>query len=182
MPLLVDHAGVSKPVGGRGGAAFTVSPDRLVLGGGGGAGDANNGTAGSGGLGGGIVMIRAGSVSGTGTISARARDGILTPTDDGGSGAGAGGSILVIAKSGSLSNITLNADGGKGGDTNTAQPINYDFGPGGGGGGGVIFSSIPLGIATVSGGQPGLSFNGQLGTATTGVTRGAIAGVDVVWA
>jgi uncharacterized repeat protein (TIGR01451 family) len=172
------RTGVSKPVGGRGGAAFTPAPTRLIMGGGGGAGDANNGVAGSGGLGGGIVIIRAGTITGAGSISARAKDGILTPTDDGGSGAGAGGSILVMAKSGSLSNIKLNANGGKGGDTNTARPINYDFGPGGGGGGGVIFSSVPIGSATVSGGQPGLSFNGQLGTSTTGVTRGALAGGD----
>jgi fimbrial isopeptide formation D2 family protein len=172
------RTGVSKPVGGRGGAAFTPAPNRLIMGGGGGAGDANNGVAGSGGLGGGIVIIRAGTINGAGSISARAKDGILTPTDDGGSGAGAGGSILVMAKNGSLSNIKLNANGGKGGDTNTARPIDYDFGPGGGGGGGVIFSSVPIGSATVSGGQPGLSFNGQLGTATTGVTREASAGAD----
>lgn len=169
--------GVSKPVGGKGGAAFPTNIDRLIMGGGGGAGDANNGTAGSGGLGGGIVMIRAGSITGTGSISARARDGIITPTDDGGSGAGAGGSILIHANQGSLAGITLNASGGKGGDTNTQRPINYDFGPGGGGGGGVIFSSLPIGTANVSGGQPGKSFNGLLG-GTVGVTRGAMAGAD----
>jgi uncharacterized repeat protein (TIGR01451 family) len=145
------------------------------MGGGGGAGDANNGVAGSGGLGGGIIMIRAGTITGSGTISAKARDGVVTPTDDGGSGAGAGGSILILAKGGSLANITLDARGGKGGDTNTAKPIDYDFGPGGGGGGGAIFSSIPVGITTVTGGDPGKSFNGQLG-GTTGVTRGAAAG------
>jgi hypothetical protein len=169
--------GRNKPVGGRGGASFVASPSRLIMGGGGGAGDANNGVAGSGGLGGGIVMIRAGSINGTGTISARARDGVVTPTDDGGSGAGAGGSILIDAKSGSLAGITLNADGGKGGDTNTAQPIDYDFGPGGGGGGGVIISALPLGNATVAGGNYGLTFNGQLGL-TTGVSRGAEVGTD----
>lgn len=168
--------GVSKPVGGRGGSAFPVTPGRLIMGGGGGAGDANNGVAGSGGLGGGIVMIRAGTITGSGTISVSAFDGVVTPTDDGGSGAGAGGSILILAKSGSLGSITLNASGGKGGDTNTAKPINYDFGPGGGGAGGSIFSSIPVGNTTVAGGLPGKSFNGQLGSPTTGVTRGATAG------
>jgi uncharacterized repeat protein (TIGR01451 family) len=175
----IPTTGSSKPVGGRGGAVFpiTIVPtiDRLVMGGGGGAGDANNGVAGSGGLGGGIIMIRAGVITGSGTISAKARDGVVTPTDDGGSGAGAGGSILILAKSGSLTNITIDARGGKGGDTNTAQAIPYDFGPGGGGGGGAIFSSIPTNIATVAGGDPGRSFNGQLG-GTTGVTRGATAG------
>jgi uncharacterized repeat protein (TIGR01451 family) len=169
--------GVSKPVGGKGGATFPATVDRLIMGGGGGAGDANNGTAGSGGLGGGIVMIRAGSIAGTGTISARAKDGTTTPTDDGGSGAGAGGSILIHANQGSLTGIALNASGGKGGDTNTQQPINYDFGPGGGGGGGVIFSSLPIGTSNVLGGQPGRSFNGMLG-GTTGVTRGAMSGAD----
>ncbi len=168
--------GVSKPVGGRGGSAFPITPSRLIMGGGGGAGDANNGIAGSGGLGGGIVMIRAGTITGSGTISVSAFDGVVTPTDDGGSGAGAGGSILILAKSGSLASITLNASGGKGGDTNTAKPINYDFGPGGGGAGGSVFSSIPTGSTTVNGGLPGKSFNGQLGSSTTGVTRGATAG------
>jgi fimbrial isopeptide formation D2 family protein len=170
--------GISKPVGGRGGSLFPATPNRIVMGGGGGAGDANNGVAGSGGLGGGIVIIRAGTVTGTGSISARAKDGSLTPTDDGGSGAGAGGTILVMAKSGSLSGVTLNANGGKGGDTNTANAgIPYDFGPGGGGGGGVILSSVPIGSATVSGGQPGGSFNGQY-KAPAGVPRGATAGAD----
>ncbi len=174
----VISIGVSKPVGGFGGATFAATVNRLVMGGGGGAGDANNGVAGSGGLGGGIVLIRAGTITGTGSISARAKDGIVTPTDDGGSGAGAGGSILIAAKSGSLAGIALNANGGKGGDTNTNTTVPYDFGPGGGGGGGVIFSSLPVSTATVSGGQPGKSFNGQLGTSITGVTRGATAGTD----
>jgi uncharacterized repeat protein (TIGR01451 family) len=175
-----EGTGISKPVGGRGGSLLSATPvpSRLVMGGGGGAGDANNGTAGSGGLGGGIVMIRAGTIAGNGTISARAKDGVTTPSDDGGSGAGGGGSILIMAKGGSLASISLNASGGKGGDTNTGQVIPYDFGPGGGGGGGVIFSSIPTGITTVAGGQPGGSFNGQLGTSTMGVTRGATAGTD----
>jgi hypothetical protein len=176
----VEGTGISKPVGGRGGSPLSATPvpSRLVMGGGGGAGDANNGVAGSGGLGGGIVMIRAGKIAGSGTISARAKDGVTTPSDDGGSGAGGGGSILIMAKSGSLASISLDASGGKGGDTNTGQVIPYDFGPGGGGGGGVIFSSIPTGSTAVAGGQPGGSFNGQLGTSIKGVTRGATAGTN----
>ncbi|MGB7415022.1 MAG: lamin tail domain-containing protein, partial [Thermosynechococcaceae cyanobacterium] len=167
--------GVSKPVGGKGGSAMTAALDRIIMGGGGGAGDANNGIAGSGGPGGGIVMVRAGAIIGSGLISATAKDGLLTPTDDGGAGAGAGGSIVITAKGGSLANITLSAQGGKGGDANTATTVPYDFGPGGGGGGGVIYSSLPTGSTNVSGGQPGKSFNGQLG-GTTGVTRGAQPG------
>jgi hypothetical protein len=53
----IQATGVSKPIGGRGGAPFTATANRLVMGGGGGAGDANNGVAGSGGLGGGIVTF-----------------------------------------------------------------------------------------------------------------------------
>jgi uncharacterized repeat protein (TIGR01451 family) len=179
-PVSEEQAtGISKPIGGKGGAFFPATVNRLVMGGGGGAGDANNGVAGSGGLGGGIVMIRTGSISGMGKISAKAKDGIATSTDDGGAGAGAGGSILIQAKNGSLANITLDVRGGNGGNTNTNTTVPYDFGPGGGGGGGVIFSGLPVGADTlVSGGQPGRSFNGQLGTPTTGVTRGAMAGTD----
>jgi hypothetical protein len=169
--------GTNKPVGGRGGASFAASVTRLIMGGGGGAGDANNGVAGSGGLGGGIVMVRAGSITGTGTISARAANGVDTPTDDGGSGAGAGGSIIIDAKSGSLAGISLNASGGKGGDTHTVSVNSYDFGPGGGGGGGVIISALPLGTATVTGGNYGLTKNGTLGV-TTGVPRGAEVGTN----
>jgi hypothetical protein len=53
--------------------------------GGGGAGTRNNssGTASSGGAGGGIVMIRAETVSGSGTISADGATGV-TPQNDGG--------------------------------------------------------------------------------------------------
>jgi hypothetical protein len=176
----VPGTGISKPVGGRGGSSLSATPvpSRLVMGGGGGAGDANNGIAGSGGLGGGTVMIRAGTISGSGKISARAKDGVITTSDDGGSGAGGGGSILIIAKGGSLANISLDASGGNGGDTNTNTTVKYDFGPGGGGGGGVIFSSLSTGTTTFGGGLPGKSFNGQLGTKTTGVTRGATAGTD----
>src|SRR6202165_4279318 len=60
------------PVGGLGGASFPAGATRIVLGGGGGAGSRNNsaGFASSGGTGGGIVMIRAGSLAGTGTITA----------------------------------------------------------------------------------------------------------------
>lgn len=173
----IAATGVSKPVGGRGGSVFPSALDRIIMGGGGGAGDANNGIAGSGGPGGGIVMVRTGSITGSGVISATAKDGGITPTDDGGAGAGAGGSIVIAAKSGSLSGITLTAQGGKGGDVNTATSVPYDFGPGGGGGGGVIFSSLPTGTTNVLGGQPGKSFNGQLG-GTTGVTRGAQAGTE----
>src|SRR3990170_1491665 len=83
-------------VGGFGGAAFGVAaPDRLVLGAGGGAGSRNNtpGVAGasSGGVGGGMVMMRAGTIAGTGTISANGGGGGGAAHQGRGGGGGGGG-------------------------------------------------------------------------------------------
>ncbi len=91
------------PVGGLGGAAFPAAVTRVVLGGGGGAGTRNNssGFASSGGTGGGIVMIRAGSLAGTGTITAGGGVGV-TPVNDGGGGGGAGGSVVVTTNTGTV--------------------------------------------------------------------------------
>src|SRR6202022_1176503 len=62
------------PMGGFGGTAFPATPARGTGRGGGGAGTRNNSgaitNASSGGSGGGIVMIRTGSVSGAGTLTA----------------------------------------------------------------------------------------------------------------
>jgi len=93
--------------GGFGGAGFGASIMALVMGGGGGAGTTNNGTAdpananvkginSSGAAGGGIVFIHAGSVAGTGTITANGQT-PLNVLNDGAGGGGAGGTIVVIA-------------------------------------------------------------------------------------
>jgi fimbrial isopeptide formation D2 family protein/uncharacterized repeat protein (TIGR01451 family) len=130
--------------GGYGGAAFTnAAANRMIMGGGGGSGTRNNssGTMGSGGAGGGIVMIRAGTISGSATISVNGSDG-KAAENDGGGGGGAGGSVLVVANSGGLGSLSINARGGQGGDAWASQapggtPGNR-HGPGGGGGGGFI--------------------------------------------
>ena len=171
-------------VGGFGGIAFPATTSAVVMGGGGGAGTTNNGSTwdpvsntgnstsntcpqgctgiySSGTAGGGIVIIHAGSVTGTGTISANGQTALQTE-NDGGGGAGAGGTILVLANSGGLSGLTASAAGGNGGITwpedtpGTPFPGNR-HGPGGGGGGGVIFTSSALapGNAVVTGGAPG---------------------------
>src|SRR5271157_2468668 len=169
--------------GGFGGVAFPASTSALVMGGGGGAGTTNDGTwcdynpatglctassgAGtgiysSGGAGGGIVIVHAGFVSGTGTISSNGQTTLSTLNDSTG-GAGAGGSIIVFANSGTLSGLTVNAIGGNGG---YAWPIqapapafystnNQRHGPGGGGGGGVIFLSAAPTASSVAGGING---------------------------
>jgi uncharacterized repeat protein (TIGR01451 family) len=162
-------------VGGGGGAAFSVAAiDRLVLGGGGGAASRNNssGTASSGGRGGGMVLIRAGTITGSGTISANGAAGV-SADNDGGGGGGAGGSILVVANSGGLGSLTARATGGRGADAWPTQAPGGTpgerHGPGGGGGGG--FVAVSTAVTTVLTG-------GANGTTTTaadayGSTAGA---------
>lgn len=101
-----------------------VSPplERVIMGGGGGGGDANNALNGvKGGVGGGIIIINAGSISGTGSIISNGGTGApgSYQTDpDGAGGGGAGGSIFINVKNSSPSaNISIMANGGKGGNT-----------------------------------------------------------------
>lgn len=181
-------------IGGFGGSAIDfVAPNRLVLGGGGGAGTTNNGTAqgqgnnisyqngfySSGGSGGGMIFLKIGAVSGTGTIQSNGADG-LAVDNDGGGGGGAGGSVyLYAANTAGFANITINAVGGKGGNAWILQPnngINNDgnpeHGPGGGGGGGVIYTNGTINAASsVAGGIPGLTTTSNLPyNATAGAT------------
>lgn len=169
------------PVGGYGGATFSAAAaGRIVLGGGGGAGSRNNssGSASSGGLGGGIVMIRAGTISGAGTISASGGPGVAA-LNDGGGGGGAGGSILVVANSGGLGSLTLRATGGRGADAWPSQAPNGDpgerHGPGGGGGGGFIVMSSAT-STVLTGGANGItttandSFEATPGSAGASIT------------
>lgn len=143
--------------------------------GGGGGGDANNQPNGvRGGQGGAIVMIRASKFAGSGTIRVNGSDGEkgqFAGAPDGAGGGGAGGTVALVAKEGDLSAITVEAKGGKGGDT--TQDNNNEHGPGGGGGGGVVVSYSPNGQVTgaiVSGGANGKANDGN------GIPHGATAG------
>lgn len=147
--------------GGFGGDAVTNSATRLMMGGGGGAGGGNNavgadsvtswppvtstvangasgGISSSGARGGGIVLLRTGTIAGTGVIDA---DGYhahnKTDGSDGGGGGGAGGTIYATANGAGGAGLTLRARGGWGGWT----PF-FDHGPGGGGGGGHIRTNL----------------------------------------
>ena len=165
--------------GGFGGAVFPASTGSVVLGAGGGAGTTNNGSyfvnAGnhnancgancdgiysSGAPGGGIVIIHAGSATGTGTITASGLS-ALSVDNDGGGGGGAGGSVIFYTNTGNLSGLTVNADGGDGGSTWPLQgpgtfPGNR-HGPGGGGGGGVVLLSGTPANATAAAGINGFT-------------------------
>ena len=164
-------------VGGIGGAAYggTLAFNRIFLGGGGGAGTSNNATAdastytappglscssgalcSSGAAGGGIVIVRAGSVSGGGLIDARGAD-AYNVLNDGAGGGGSGGSVVLQTYSGGSASV--NASGGNGGNawrSNATGP----HGPGGGGGGGFIAYSPSTGLslaASYAGGLSGLT-------------------------
>jgi uncharacterized repeat protein (TIGR01451 family) len=149
-------------LGGFGGEDLAATAGRIVMGGGGGAGSRNNssGVMSSGAPGGGIVIIRAGTITGSGTITANGFDGV--PADnDGGGGGGAGGSVVVVAARGSLGTLSIQAKGGDGGDAWLSQapgsPAPGDrHGPGGGGGGGVVITNGSANI-NVGGGTRGLT-------------------------
>jgi uncharacterized repeat protein (TIGR01451 family) len=198
-------------VGGYGGAPFPVTTSALIMGGGGGGGTTNNGSYwdpttdtgsadcglnctgvySSGGAGGGIIIVHAGTIVGTGTLSANGQT-ALEPENDGGGGGGAGGTILVFSNSGALTTLTASAAGGSGGDTWPEQTPSTSFpgnrhGAGGGGGGGVILATSAPGTASVAPGVPGWSTlandpygatPGQSGVLNTGLTITQTPGVQ----
>ena len=166
--------------GGFGGSFEAPSTTRLVLGGGGGAGTTNNGTSdagpagenspslgtnginSSGVAGGGIVIIRANQITGTGRIQVNGSSALKVANDAGGGG-GAGGTVVIDTTYGTLTSMTIEAKGGRGGDawlqqTAGAFPGNR-HGPGGGGGGGAIYVSSAAGSTDVTGGASGMTCN-----------------------
>lgn len=159
--------------GGRGGVGIDYSLlERITLGGGGGAGEQKNGVGSDGGRGGGAIILRAKSVTGTGTFSAigatAANAGILNLESDGAGGGGAGGSILVRT-TGQAECGGLTASGGNGGDT---QVVGVGaWGPGGGGGGGrVLIQALGVGADCKANVAPGA--NGSSGVTPRGATAG----------
>ncbi|MES2281769.1 MAG: hypothetical protein V4542_10190 [Pseudomonadota bacterium] len=162
--------------GGKGGNVQALDATRLTMGGGGGAGAANNASANvlttfpptntstvangasgaitsSGGLGGGVVLIRAGSVTGAGVIDVsgyRSYNKSLSTDTDSAGGGGAGGAIFFVAGSGTGTGITLRANGGAGGSSSY-----FNHGPGGGGGGGYILTNLTAAALSATGGANG---------------------------
>lgn len=188
--------------GGFGGVAFPASTSALVMGGGGGAGTTNNGSYyisntsngadcgadctgvfSSGGHGGGIAIIHAGSVVGTGSITSNGESTLSTLNDSTGGG-GAGGSILVFANSGGLGGLTVRAVGGNGGSAwQIEAPGGFPgqrHGPGGGGGGGVIFLSAAPGGSSVAGGSNGYTDTVQDSYGSTPGQPGVLQTTNVI--
>ncbi|MCC7249896.1 MAG: DUF11 domain-containing protein [Lysobacter sp.] len=172
--ILADYSNLTDKKWGFGGTAFaSISPARLILGGGGGAGDNNaNSTPeeSSGAAGGGIVMARAVTVTGTGTITARGARAADNALNDAAGGGGAGGSVLVVATTWTAA-LTVNVAGGRGGDA--WVPGSAAHGGGGGGGGGVAITTAAATV-TATGGTQGLTntAQGQPGGATHGAGAG----------
>ena len=174
--------------GGFGGEGVPMSAGRLDLGGGGGAGVTNNGTgtpnygiASSGAAGGGLVLVRAKTLSGGGTVNANGATGNPLVCNDASGGGGGGGAVLVFASgnSGNIGTVSINVAGGSGG-SNTGNgtgenaaacgPYNQNpHGPGGGGGGGFIaISSISNATINVAGGADGVTAPSATSTASYG--------------
>ncbi|MEO0895759.1 MAG: T9SS type A sorting domain-containing protein [Bacteroidota bacterium] len=143
-------------VGGRPIDGYSLS-DRIFMGGGGGAGDGNNLANYDAPAGGGIVMIQADNIAGAGGIQANGIDALITQNrgNDGPSGGGAGGTILLDVQQ-QTSGISMEADGGNGGDQTIST--SESEGPGGGGGGGLISLSTSTSSSiskSVKGGEAG---------------------------
>ncbi len=151
-----------KNTGGLGGKSIDGGTNwdiesRIYLGGGGGTGTQFGPyTATPGGHGGGIVIIIADTVVGNNySIKANGQN-VLGIANASGGGGGAGGTVLLNV-TGYKTNLNVEAEGGKGGDTNDGA--GYCTGAGGGGGGGLLWHANPTlpanVVATLNGGVLG---------------------------
>lgn len=173
--------------GGLGGRPLDYSTGKVFLGGGGGAGDQDNSYGGVGGAGGGLIFIHSyGTVSGSGIISSNGSNGANatgTPPNnstfagkDAAGGGGAGGTILLRAQG--VSGVSVNANGGAGGNQQIVKgsfvfTVDEAEGPGGGGGGGYIALSAGSPSQSVSGGTNGITnSNGLSEFPPNGATKG----------
>jgi hypothetical protein len=168
-------------VGGLGGAPVVYLPyEHIVFGGGGGGGSGHVDVGTPGGAGGGVILLRAGDVAGTGRFSAMgaSADFVTSAGDDGAGGGGAGG-VISLRVERTLKCGLAQASGGAGGDT---RNVTSESGPGGGGGGGVVFlqaESITCPVSVVSG-YPGQSTaaGGTFGAGPSTINSGASYGVE----
>ncbi len=162
---------------GYGGSQLAPTATKIFMGGGGGEGHDNGGNGSTGTAGGGIILIKATSISNGGayTITANGADNTFVAFGDGSGGGGAGGSIILNVSGGYTNSISISAKGGKGGDHNN----NNCHGTGGGGGGGVIWfaggSTSPANVTSnITGGANGVQVAGSIdcGDVNWGATSG----------
>ena len=145
--------------------------------------------ASGGAAGGGIIFIRAYNLTGTATLTANGASAYNGTSNDAGGGGGAGGSVIVLAANGGEAGLTLQANGGRGGDAWDTQPYSLGdrHGPGGGGAGGVVFSSGATAGISVNGGANGMTLNpgvsygatpGTAGISGTNATLSQVTGIQ----
>ena len=118
------------------------------------------------------MFVRAGTITGTGAITANGANANNSVTKDGSGGGGGGGSVLVYAASGGVGTLTVTARGGMGGKNTPSKP----HGPGGGGGGGFVVLSAAAAL-DVGGGVNGSTLSDSLYGVDYGATSGS-AGVS----
>ncbi|HKL39821.1 MAG TPA: hypothetical protein VJ894_04035, partial [Cryomorphaceae bacterium] len=170
----------SFPTGGMGGKPLSF-PSKLFLGGGGGGGHQNNDVGTPGTNGGGMIIIRANTLTSNNfPISANGNDLFSVAGNDGAGGGGAGGSILLDVEN-YTGILTLTANGGQGGDVNNNfSQDGQCHGNGGGGSGGLIGVTnivFPAGIIPlIQGGAAGQQVNMESDCA--GTSYGANPGED----
>lgn len=168
---------------------YSVANNRIFLGGGGGSGHMNNNKGTPGANGGGIVIINANIIAGTGVkLMANGnvpyKSNTYDPTaaeGDGAGGGGAGGSIILNSNQ-IIGSVIAEAMGGRGSNSGhlPPAPLSDCTGPGGGGGGGVIWirpGTVPGSLTSnSSGGINGVVSMSSAVAACRGSANGASAG------
>lgn len=181
--------------GGIGGHPLTYSSDRLFFGGGGGAGCGNDTYGGTGGRGGGIVFMHVyGNTTGNGSVLANGEKGenaegpspgnFGRTGDDGAGGGGGGGSVYIKNMNPIPNTITINAEGGEGGDQ-VVQIGSFSGtmsaeGPGGGGTGGLIVYTSGNPLESVAGGLSGVTSSTHVTNFPMNGSTGGAVGVQGV--
>ncbi len=134
------------------------SGQKIYSGGGGGAGHSNNGLSNvSGAHGGGIIFIWANNLIGNSQLITAGGGKGGSSLSDGAGGGGGGGTIIMHVTS-YTGPVTVQANGGAGGNSNDGGNIGRCFGGGGGGSGGVIYftAALPAITTSVNGGSAGV--------------------------
>lgn len=170
-------------VGGIGGLNIPYASNfgRIFMGGGGGSGQQNSTSGTAGGNGGGIVIIKASVIVGnTNRIYANGNDAAAS-VQDGPGGGGGGGTVLLDVPV--ITNLTVEARGGAGGNQLYNGATN--LGHGAGGGGGFLWYRSTLPSYLVTGGNAGIatgplnpSYNTTAG-ATPGSNGITLAGLNL---
>jgi hypothetical protein len=178
------------------GYSGTGPQNKVFMGGGGGSGHDNDGYGMSGGNGGGIIYIAANQIAANAATASDNKimaNGVIGyryitaaggwfdySWSDGAGGGGAGGTVILNTNTFSGNNLAVEANGGKGSNSEGVGNNNCS-GPGGGGGGGVVWFKVPtlpaLVTSAATAGANGIvqfSANATCNGSANGATSGSI--------